>query len=309
MPTRYPVALAGFSPFERSAISSAFRLSTGRQPAYVQAAAMDDGLLIVADADLPSVVEEVLAAGRVGDAVFVGAHAPAGAGGWMMRPIDPSRVLDELDVLVSRRGASTSTVAGPYSLPVGGARGPVRALTGEGPGRRATDSGFGNEEAHSLGRGDGRSGSTPGAAPGEKREALLVDDNELSLRLLELKLQRTGLRTRCAMNSQQTARALAQRPADFIFLDVDLGPESELDGVALCQQIRRMPAYPGRASPVLVMVSANHTETERARGSSAGCDAFLGKPLDDNPLRRVLAQHGVHFGAPGAPNALDLSLG
>jgi two-component system cell cycle response regulator len=303
MPSRTPVAFAGFSAFERSALASAFRLSAGRQPAYLQVATTAEGRFIVADADLPHVVEEVVALGRCGDTVFVGAHAPAGAGGWMMRPIDPSHVLHELDVLLSRQGAAGSAVAGPYSLPVGGARGPLRLTAGEGPGRRATDSEFGSDEISPLQRQRART---------ETREALLVDDSEIALRLLELKLQRTGLRTRCASNSQQTALALAQRPADFIFLDVDLGPESELDGVALCQEIRRMPANPSRATPVLVMVSANHSETERARGSHAGCDAFLGKPLDDDPLRRVLTQHGVRFGQPvryGQPAALDLSLG
>jgi DNA-binding response OmpR family regulator len=46
---------------------------------------------------------------------------------------------------------------------------------------------------------------------------------------------------------------------------------------------------------VLVMVSANHSEIDRVRGSLAGSDAFLGKPLDDDALRPLLAQHGVHY--------------
>jgi CheY-like chemotaxis protein len=295
MPTRYPIAFAGFSDFERSALASTFRLSVHRRPAYVQAESLAEGLFIVADADHPGVVEDVSAAGRAGDTVFIGARAPSGAGAWMMRPIDPSHVLHELDVLVSRRGVAGSPMAGPYSLPVGGARGPARTL-GEGPGRRATDSGFGaGDLVPELREYAELTRRTQAASALETREALLVDDSELALRLLELKLQRTGLRTRCVLNSQQATRALAQRPADFIFLDVDLGPESELDGLSLCREIRRLPARPGRGAPVLVMVSANHSEIDRVRGSLAGSDAFLGKPLDDDALRPLLAQHGVHY--------------
>jgi CheY-like chemotaxis protein len=294
MPTRTPVAFAGFSAFERSALASSFRLSIHRQPAYEQAATLAAGMFIVADADHPGTVEEVQAAGRVGHTVFIGAHAPRGAGAWMMRPIDPSHVLRELDVLVSRHGVAGAASVGPYSLPVGGARGPARAGLGDGPGRRATDSGFGG--LYPEPRDDGPRARTPDpAAALETREALLVDDSELALRLLELKLQRTGLRTRCALNSQQAARTLAQRPVDFIFLDVDLGPESELDGLELCRQIRHLPARPGRGTPVLIMVSANHGASDRVRGSLAGSDGFLGKPLDDGALRELLTQHGVHY--------------
>jgi CheY-like chemotaxis protein len=300
MPTRYPVAFAGFSAFERSALASSFRLSIHRQPAYEQAATLADGKFIVADADHPGVIEQVAAAGRTGHTVFIGAHAPSGAGAWMMRPIDPSHVLRELDVLVSRHGVTGGASAGPYSLPVGGARGPTRATPDEGPGRRATDSGFGGlcDEP----RDSGPRAREPVASL-ETREALLVDDSELALRLLELKLQRTGLRTRCALNSQQATRALAQRPADFVFLDVDLGPGSELDGLELCRQIRRLPARPSRGTPVLVMVSANQGESDRVRGSLAGCDGFLGKPLEDGALRELLSLHGVHYPEPARAGA------
>lgn len=294
MSTRTPVACAGFSAFERSALASTFRLSIHRQPAYELASTLAEGMFIVADADHPGVVEQVLAAGRAGHTVFIGAYAPRGAGAWMMRPIDPSHVLHELDVLVSRHGMTGGATAGRYSLPVGGARGPVRAALDEGPGRRATDSGFGGLYPELRGH-DPRARVRQPAAARETREALLVDDSELALRLLELKLQRTGLRTRCALNSQQAVRALAQRPVDFIFLDVDLGPESELDGLALCRQIRHLPARPGRGAPVLLMVSAHHDETDRVRASLAGCDGFLGKPLDDGVLRELLGQRGVQY--------------
>lgn len=296
MAHRYPVAFVGFSAFERSALASTFRLSGHRQPSYEQAATLGEGQFIVADADHPGVIDQVLAAGRVGHAVFIGAAAPRGAAAWMMRPIDPLHVLRELDMLVSRHGVANTGMVGPYSLPVGGARGPLRAPPGEGPGRRATDSGFGADDMHPVAVQQMERGRRPPRPiRAETREALLVDDSDIALHLLELRLRQMGLRTRCVTNSQQALRSLAERPADFVFLDVDLGPESDLDGMALCRQIRRAPPRPGFSTPVLVLVSANHSEVDRVRGSLAGCDGFLGKPLESDTLQRVLALHGVRL--------------
>ena len=59
-----------------------------------------------------------------------------------------------------------------------------------------------------------------------------------------------------------------------------LGEHSELDGLALCQRIkRRMPAANGKA-PLVVLVTASNDPTDRVRGTLAGADGHIGKPLD-----------------------------
>jgi CheY-like chemotaxis protein len=98
---RLRVALEGFSGFERNALASYFRLAGDRFPAYEQADDLHAARFIVADADHPEAVQRVLDAGRVADTVFIGSHAPEGALGWMMRPIDPLHVLRELDAQVA----------------------------------------------------------------------------------------------------------------------------------------------------------------------------------------------------------------
>jgi DNA-binding response OmpR family regulator len=45
------------------------------------------------------------------------------------------------------------------------------------------------------------------------------------------------------------------------------------------------------------MVTAHHTELDRVRGALAGCDGFLGKPLDDGELALYLARFGVRQAA------------
>jgi CheY-like chemotaxis protein len=70
----------------------------------------------------------------------------------------------------------------------------------------------------------------------------------------------------------------------FVFIDVELGEGSALDGLALCQHIRRQHRHVDGRAPVLVLVSAHHSPLDRARGSFAGCDHYLAKPAGDEAL-------------------------
>ena len=117
---------------------------------------------------------------------------------------------------------------------------------------------------------------------------MLVDDSDLALRFLQMKLAPFGLQTDCVSHSEAAIKLLAERRYDFVFLDMELGEGSALDGLSLCQRIKESPA----ASNV-VMVTAHHTELDRVRGALAGCDGFLGKPLDEEELALYLARFGV----------------
>ncbi len=119
--------------------------------------------------------------------------------------------------------------------------------------------------------------------------ALLVDDSALALRFLQKKLAPFGLITECASHSEGAIKRLAEGRYDFVFLDMELGARSTLDGLGLCQRIKR-----DSAAANVVMVTAHHTELDRVRGALAGCDGFLGKPLDEEELSLYLARFGVH---------------
>lgn len=270
------VVLLGFGDFERHALASYIRLSVHRGTPFEQVSSLAEADFAIADADLPSTVKEVRAAGRAGDTVFIGSFAPEGALGWAMRPIDPLHVFRELDaagVLRRPEPASPARDAGPPPAIEPASPAPQTA-------RRAEDT-----------------------AP--VPQALLVDDSDIALRFLQRQLHELGFRTESAAHSARALDLLAQRRFDVVFLDVDLGPASDLDGLALCQHLKRRGAgglsAAGSTPPRVVIVSAHHTPTDRVRGSFAGCDAYLAKPLDDAELRRTLRQLGLLSGADAAP--------
>ncbi len=260
MSDTYRVALLGFSDFERSTLASYFRLAGRSTPGYQLVPTGEESDFILADADHAPSVQLVLATERWSQAVFVGSRAPAGAVAWMLRPIDPLQVMRELDAL--RLAVAAGAPAVPDDPPLA----PPAAA------------------------------AAPPPAPTAR--ALLVDDSPIALRFLASRLQPWGLALETASNSGQAIERLARHDYDFVFIDVELGADSELDGLALCQHIKR---HHPLAGSVLVMVSAHHSELDRVRGTLAGCDAYLGKPLQATELERLLVRQGLK--PPPAPAA------
>jgi two-component system, cell cycle response regulator len=253
------VMLLGFGDFERHALASYLRLSGVRAPAYAQTNAIGEADFVIADADHPGAIDAVLAADRVADTVFIGALAPDGALAWAMRPIDPLQVFREIDAAAALRRPGSMAVSAPPSTGTG-------AL--DGPARRAGD---------------------VATSP----LALVVDDSEIAQRFLQRQLGTLGVRAEVASHSARALQMLSQQRFDIVFLDVELGAASELDGLALCQHLKRHRPPGTGLPPKVVMVSAHTGATDRVRGTLAGCDAYLPKPLDDAALQRQLRQLGV----------------
>ncbi len=117
MPSPRRVALLGFSTFEKAALAAFLRLPRTEAPDYEPVDTLAAGDVAIADADLPGAVDTVLRAGRVHETVFIGSHAPAGGSAWTMRPIDPLRVLRELDALVVLKAPQRMPTQAPELVP------------------------------------------------------------------------------------------------------------------------------------------------------------------------------------------------
>jgi CheY-like chemotaxis protein len=256
------VALHGFSDFEQRALGSFFRLAVPPALALELVTDIATAQLVVADADHPGTIEALRAAGRVADTVFIGERAAQGAAARLSRPIDALHILREIEALAKQRRAPPAAAARPAALP---GIVPLQAP------------------------------ATAPAAVAHRRaasfNALLVDDSAIALRYLQLRLQPLGMDCDLAPGSARALELLAQRAYGFVFIDVELGEGSALDGLALCQHIKRQHRHVGGRTPVLVLVSAHHSEVDRARGAFAGCDHYLAKPAETEALRLLLSQH------------------
>jgi two-component system, cell cycle response regulator len=265
------VLLIGFGDFERQALTSYLRFAGTRVPAYEQVDDIANADFVIADADHPGAIDEVMAADRGADTVYIGSLAPDGALAWAMRPIDPMQVFRELDAAVALRffkSAPPPLHTSSGSMPLTPLAPPAADDPSQ-PQRRASD-------------------VTTGPL------ALLIDDSEIALRFLQRQLAGLGLRTEVAVSSQAALAQLAQQRFDAVFVDVDLGPDSAMDGFALCQHLKRQQRPHGTGLPPrVVIVSAHGSATDRVRGTFAGCDAYLTKPIKEETMLGQLRTLGL----------------
>lgn len=265
---RYTVALQGFSEFERGALSSFFRLAAVRTPAYVQVQRLDRSDFVIADADHGASLQAVLSAGRLHDTVFVGAQAPQGAMACLPRPIHPMHIVRELDSLVEQRNSAPGEL-------------------------HAAIANVGNVEAAARGfESAGESGA----------DVLVAEDSAIARRFLQLRLQQLGYRVHLACDGDEAMALLAQQRFSLVFLDVLLGPPGSLDGLAICQRLKHHPDFAGDAAAKVVLVTGLGSEVDRVRGSLAGCDAYLTKPIAEAELLQALRSLDPGFAGrqPGA---------
>ena len=305
MPVPIPVAILGFSAFDRKALASYFQLTGRTRPRYAHVLNADLADLVIADADEPGVLELLRTLGRVQDALFIGALAPPEAAAWMMRPIDQTQVLRELDALMARRDNPRSSPL-PLTLPSSLGRGALRTIgmldLPDSPTRRVDDDLPPRRHPAQLDPQEARRRELealrrPQIAP----RALLVDDSEVALHFLKRQLQPYAIEVDLARDSERALDLLTHHVYGMVFLDVDLGPHSRTDGLTLCHQIRYRLHHPGGRAPMVVMVSAFHDPVDQVRGTLAGAEAYLGKPLDLTALDRLLGRQGLYrpMGQPG----------
>ena len=272
MPAPFPVAILGFNPDDRKLLGELLQRTARRTPAYKTVLGVDDARFVIADAAQPEVVALLRTLGRTADAVFVGGPAPAGAAAQLTGPVDPSRLLHQLDSLLARRDGSPLASAPPSR---------ATAVLSHPPSPWHQD------------RDDARRKRAALQLQQPRPRVLLVDDSEIALHYLRRQLQRYRLEVDTARTGERALQLLAQHSYGLVFMDLDLGPDSLVDGFDLCHQICHGLQHPGGKPPAVVMVSAFHGPVDQVRGTLSGAVAYLGKPLDCALLDTLLQRQGL----------------
>lgn len=108
---------------------------------------------------------------------------------------------------------------------------------------------------------------------------LVIEDQAEIRRLIRWSLSDTDHQVQEAPNgSLGLAMAKTIRP-DLIYLDVMM--PGDVDGIAVCQQLR---ADPTMAGMLIVILSADASQDNKARALAAGANFFLPKPFSPAKL-------------------------
>ena len=112
---------------------------------------------------------------------------------------------------------------------------------------------------------------------------VVVEDDEITRRLLERVLTLQGFTVRTAADGQEFAQVLRQRPLPrLVLLDVEL---PKVSGFRLLTLLRQ---HPQTSAIPVVMLTGRTDNKDLMQGLSLGADAYLSKPVSVDSLRQSI---------------------
>ncbi len=128
-----------------------------------------------------------------------------------------------------------------------------------------------------------RAGEGPDRACG-RAEVLVVEDNVMHARLLQIWLVDLGCEVRWAADAEQALALLRTFRPRLVVMDLQL---PGMDGLALTRLLRQDPALAGT---IVVAVTASVRDYCTEDALTAGCDDFVAKPIESEQFTALVAR-------------------
>jgi signal transduction histidine kinase/DNA-binding response OmpR family regulator len=132
------------------------------------------------------------------------------------------------------------------------------------------------------------------------KKALVVDDQEYNRIVLADLLAKLGYAATATGTGDEALQLAEKEIFELVFLDYDL---PGMSGLEVARGIRALPT--ATAAAHILATTAFTTPEKQAQCLAAGMNAFLGKPVTLERLRKALAGIGLAEAAPPAPPVAD----
>jgi two-component system sensor histidine kinase BarA len=127
-----------------------------------------------------------------------------------------------------------------------------------------------------------QTGNTGPAETGDSKQVLLVDDNQVNLKLASELIRLWGHRVTETEHGTRALEIYQEQSFDLIILDIQM---PDIDGVSLLKMMRER--KPDDQTPVAAL-TANVLNDEADRLLELGFDYYLSKPIDEDNFRALL---------------------
>jgi len=124
------------------------------------------------------------------------------------------------------------------------------------------------------------------AAP--QKTILVVDDNEIVIKTISLKLQGAGYRVVSAMDGSEAVALARRENPDLILLDISFPPEVTgvpWDGFRIMEWFHRLDT--AKKIPIIIITGSEDPRTKE-RATQSGAVAFFQKPIEHDYLLKVV---------------------
>jgi twitching motility two-component system response regulator PilG len=261
----FQVGVFGLTSNEQNTLGSIFKLAASRSRQYnlVSASERASAEILIVDADDSNAVSEWRSFSVHNSSipvVKVTKNAPpaeAGNDAYLRRPLTLKRVLEILD--------KVTIEAHKYipELVIGGEEEPL------------------DEEASAILRDAAQSA---GKASRSGIKALVVDDSLPVRKSMEIQLNLYGMNIDFAETGEEALEYIQKTVYDIIFLDLML---PGIDGYKVCKEIKSQKM--SKNTPV-VMLTGKGSRFDKLRGTMAGANVYLTKPVEQEKLKEVIGQ-------------------
>ncbi len=126
------------------------------------------------------------------------------------------------------------------------------------------------------------------SASGPVKKILVVDDNEIILKTVSLKLQGAGYRVFTALDGAEAVAAARKENPDLILLYIGFPPAVDgvpWDGFRVMEWFQRLDT--ARKIPIII-ITGSEDPKYKERAASSGAAAFFHKPIDHDDLLKVI---------------------
>ena len=120
----------------------------------------------------------------------------------------------------------------------------------------------------------------------ERANVLVVEDNAINLRLIQIMLQEHGLEVATASNGVEAVDMCAKNSYDIIFMDIDL---PQKNGIVATQEIKSTLA--SNLKTPIVALTAMAMEGDKEMLLREGLDDYIAKPLTNTKLSEILEKY------------------
>ena len=306
----YNILPIGFSSYEKSTIETFFRLAGRRAPHWGLTARSSEARVILFNATSMQDIESFRSLVASWQKVIIVGDSDFGTG-WALlpRPIKLTAILGMLDsiaketepkiavaepileVLATNPSSTdvfanvTAKIKKPASrveLPAGAAIAVEQIVQSLKPVPMNEARSYASHSVDQAAK-PGFQTSSPNTAQGT---VLIVDDSDIALKYMQNRLRHFGYESDMARSGDEALAKVSGKSYQFVFLDVMM---QGLDGYQTCRAIKNNKARRGSA-PVVVMLTSRGGTIDKIRGTMAGCDAYMTKPLNEKQLTTVLAK-------------------
>jgi len=128
--------------------------------------------------------------------------------------------------------------------------------------------------------------TNPTGVPAKK--ILVVDDNEVVIKTITLKLENAGYQVLAAADGAEAVGFARKENPDLIVLDINFPADVggvQWDGFRIMEWFHRLDS--ARKIPVIVITASEDPKTKE-RATAAGAVAFFQKPLEHDYLLKVV---------------------